>query len=255
MRKIQIIGIACLLLVVALPLGAYTVYLKDGNQVIAKEPPEIRGTTAIITLQNGTRTSLAASEIDMERTRRANQNELGSALVLEGGEFTDEPTVPEEPRKERLSDLISRNQTRQQARRPSQPSPSTSATSRARQVDLLSWQRSPYRNLEIASEIQGVFRGQGVEQTRLYQGTADGRILIDLTADSEAAVFRGIKVAAAALNHLQTIFPGSIDAFELVLTTSSRSRAGQFLLDADDAAQLTDGGIELPTYYVENVQF
>jgi hypothetical protein len=120
---------------------------------------------------------------------------------------------------------------------------------------LLTWTRTPFRNLDIASELQGVFRGQGVEQTRLYQGTTGDRVLIDLTTDSEAAVFRGLAVAAKALEHLQTTFPGSISAFELVLTTSGRTRAGQFLLDTDGAAQLAEGRIEPSAFYVENVQF
>jgi hypothetical protein len=255
MNKSPIVSLTLLLLLVALPISAYTVYLKDGAQLIAKQAPEIRGDMAIITLQNGTQSSLPASEIDLERTRQANQSDLGSALILEGGEFTADPESPEPKREERLSDLITRNRSRAQARRPVQAPSSTGSGGRGQQTDLLTWRRSPFRNLDIASEIQGVFRGQGVEQTRLFQGTSRDRILIDLTTDSEAAVFRGLQVAATALAHLQTTFPNSISAFELVLTTSSRGRAGQFLLDVSGAAQLADGVIEPSTFYVENVQF
>lgn len=255
MKKTPVIILALILLHSALPLGAYIVYLKDGAKLIAKEPPEIRGEMAIITLQNGTQSSLAASEIDLERTRQANQNDLGSALILEGGEFTDQPTSPEPKKEERLSDLISRNRTRTPARRPVQTTGSAGQGGSAEAIDLLTWQRSPYRNLDVASEIQGVFRGQGVEQIRLYQGTSSDHVLIDLTTDSEAAVFRGLKVAATALVHLQGTFPGSVAAMELLLTTSSNTRAGQFLLDANAAAHLADGSIEPSTFYVENVRF
>ena len=242
------------MLLLAVPLTAYTVYLKDGAKLIAKDPPEIRGDVAIITLLNGTQSSLAASEIDLERTRRANQSDLGSAMILEDGEFTEEVSEPQPRRQERLSDLIDRNRAGTTSRQPIQAAPSSSGEQTG-PVDLLTWQRSPFRDLDIASEIQGVFRGQGVEQTRLYQGTSPNRVLIDLTTDSEAAVFRGLKVAATALAHLQTAFPGSINAFELVLTTSNRGRAGQFLLDASGAAQLADGSIEPSAFYVANVQF
>ena len=117
MNKSPIVSLTLLLLLVALPVSAYTVYLKDGAQLIAKQAPEIRGDMAIITLQNGTQSSLPASEIDLERTRLANQSDLGSALILEGGEFTADPASPEPKREERLSDLITRNRSRAQARR------------------------------------------------------------------------------------------------------------------------------------------
>lgn len=255
MNKIRIARLTVLLLLTTMPLGAYTVYLKDGAQLIAQEAPEIRGNTAIITLQNGTQSSISASEIDIQRTRQANETELGSALILEGGEFTDQPSVEAPKREERLSDLIDKGRTRTQARRPVRAPDGASSSRQQQGVDLLTWTRSPFRNLDIAGELQGVFRGQGVEQTRLYQGTTGDRVLIDLTTDSEAAVFRSLAVAAKALEHLQTTFPGSISAFELVLTTSARSRAGQFLLDADGAAQLAEGRIEPSAFYVENVQF
>ena len=255
MKKAPLIVLALILIHAAVPLDAYTVYLKDGAKLIAKEPPEIRGEIAIITLQNGTQSSIAASEIDLDRTREANQSELGSALILEGGEFTDRPTTTEPKKEERLSDLISRSRDRAPARRPAPSRGSASQVGSAEQIDLLTWQRSPYRNLDIASEIQSVFRGQGVEQIRLYQGTSDNRVLIDLTTDSEAAVFRGLKVAATALVHLQGTFPGSVGAMELSLTTSSRTRAGQFVLDADAAVHLADGSIEPSTFYVQNVKF
>jgi hypothetical protein len=254
MIKSRILSLALLVFVTTLPLSAYTVFLKDGAQLIAKEPPEIRGNMAIITLQNGTQSSLPASEIDLERTRQANQNDIGSALILEGGEFTSQPNAPEPKREERLSDLTNRSLTRAPSRR-STKTPGSARSPSPESRDLLTWERSPFRNLDIASELQGVFRGQGVEQTRLYQGTSSDRILIDLTTDSEAAVFRGLKVAATALGHLQTSFPGAISAFELVLTTSDRSRAGQFLLDASSAERLVNGAIEPSAFYVENVQF
>ena len=251
--------IACLLLLLTVvgPAAAYTVYLKDGAKLIAKEPPEIRGGTAIIVLQNGTQTSLDASEIDLERTRQANQSDLGSALILEGGEFTDQPTVSEPTKETKLSDLISRNAEGRSASR-SRSARSTGPLAGPRDseaIDLLDWTRSPYRNLDVAGEIQGVFRGQGVEQTRLFQGTASDRVLIDLTTDSEAAVFRALKVAAGALVHLQSKYPQVVSSFELVLTTSNNARAGQFYLDEETAELLVSGDLETSSFFVANVRF
>ena len=99
---------ATLLLVLGAPLAAYTVILKDGSQLIAQEAPSIEGDQAIIVLQSGTKTSIAAAEIDLERTRKANLHELGSAVILENGQFTSTPAKIKPAREERLSDLINK---------------------------------------------------------------------------------------------------------------------------------------------------
>jgi len=255
MKKIPLTAVLLALVLAPMPLAAYTVYLKDGAKLIAQVAPEIRGELAIITLQNGTQTSLAASEIDIERTREANQRDLGSALVLEGGEFTEQPQSAEPQREERLSDIVRQSKARTQTGSGATGRVRTVAPATSTSANLLDFRRSPYRNLDVAGEIQGVFRGQGVEQTRLYEGTAAGRVLVDLTTDSEAAVFRALKVAATALVHLETAFPGTVEAFELVLTTSSRSRAGEFLLGSEDAKRLARGDLEVSTFFVDYVRF
>jgi hypothetical protein len=256
LAKLLLVGLA---LTSSAPLVAYTVYLKDGSRLITQAPPEIRDGMAILTLQNGTEASIAAAEIDLDRTREANQSDLGSALVLEGGEFTDRPTEAPSARNERrLTDLsrsnpagatgAGRSRSSGAARRPAASAPS-------RQEDLVDWQRTRYRNLDIASEILGIFRGQGVDGAKLFQGTRDSRILVDLTTDSEAAAFRAIRVAAAVLTQLERSFPKEVSALELVMLTSGRTRAGQFLIDSEAARQLLDGATDISTFYVENVRF
>ena len=255
MKKTSLAALLVALLLAPLPLAAYTVYLKDGAKLIAQAPPEFRGGLAIITLQNGTQSSLAAEEIDVERTREANQRDIGSALILEGGEFTEQPKTAEPQREERLSDIVRQNNDRSQNRSRTAGKGRAAASDVSKSADLFDFRRSPYRNLDVAGEIQGVFRGQGVEQTRLYQGTASNRVLIDLTTDSVAAVFRALKVAATALVHVETAFPGTIEAFELVLTTSNRARAGEFLLGSENATLLAQGKIEASTFFVDHVRF
>jgi len=80
------------------PLFAYTIYLKDGSRLMADGPYRVEGEQAIITLQNGTRTSIAAAEIDEQRTVEANAGGYGAALVLDDGKFTQLPNeaAPEE---------------------------------------------------------------------------------------------------------------------------------------------------------------
>lgn len=253
MRTTRAIGTRLLLLLglaaLAAPALAYTVYLKDGSRLVASEPPVIEDGQAIITLQSGTRTSIAASEIDLERTREANQDDYGTALVLEEGSFTDLNEDNIGRRRGRLSEVAS--------------GPTVGSRPRARRQlaagsgeDLESWQRIPYRaNLDIATEVLEVFRGQGIDQVGIYQGTAEGRLLIELLANSESAVFRGLKIAAGALSRVQGLYPDDVSAIELVMTTAQRDRAGQFVITAEDAAELLAEGTELSSYFVTNVRF
>jgi len=81
------------------------------------------------------------------------------------------------------------------------------------------------------------------------------RVLLEITTDSEASVFRALEVAADALLHVRTRTSAPVSAFEIVLVTSSRSRGGQFLMTPALASQLADGDVELPAFYVQNVQY
>jgi hypothetical protein len=246
------LSLALILLLVAAPIAAYTIYLKDGSRLIAKEKYTLDGGRALIILQNGTQTFLDASEIDVSRTDAANRNNYGTAMVLQDGQFTDSAPLPEAGRQETLTDLAGRRpaQPHQQAVRPVPTRPTSGDY-----LDLVSSQRQPFRNLDLSGEIQEVFLAQGVAGIQLSQGTAADRVLLEITADSEASVFRALEVAADALLHVRTRTSAPVAAFEIVMVTSNRSRGGQFLLTPRMASQLADGELELPEFYVQNVQF
>lgn len=252
----RILIAAALAAALGAPLAAYTVVLKDGSQLIAQQAPTFQGDQAIIVLRSGTRTSIAANEIDLERTRSANLHELGSAMVLEDGQFTAKPVETETPQEERLSDLIAKRRRDSSPARRAPVSRDPADRNRASSgSDLSSHQRTPYRNLVVLEAIQGAFHSQGVDGAKIYQGTSDDRLLIEVETNSEAAVFRSIKVAAGALSHVRTNISATIDAFELVLATSGRSRAGQFLMTTEQAAAIVNNEVEISSYFVDQVQF
>ncbi len=245
------------LLAGASPATAYTVYLKDGSQLITRGAPSLEGDQAIIILQNGTRTSISAAEIDFARTREANKTDLGSALVLEDGEFTTQ--TKDEPigvRQETLSEVAGRTRrTRATNRAPvERPEPQATAPS-VGVVDLFTTPRAQFRNLAVLEPIQSAFSSQGAGQVKVYQGTAPNRVLLEVTTNSEAAVFRSIRVAAGALTHLRSNGGASIAAFELALQTESRHRAGQFLLEPGVARAIVAGDLEISEFFVRYVRF
>lgn len=250
-------------LLAALPAAAYTIYLKDGTKIIAKQKYEVVDGRAYFTLQNGTRTFIAADELDVPRTEKANVANLGSAVVIEEGEARDVPT-PAEPEPERsLRDLIRERRDEEPARRePAQrptpqqettPAPAV-ATTIAGYPDLASLPRQPFTGRELGAELKSFFRNQGVDEAQIYQGTEAALPMAEVTVSSEATVFRALAVAASALLHLQDR-GRSTDHLELLLTTPSGQRAGQFNLTPSLARDLLSKKVDPATFYIQNVQF
>ncbi len=260
MRAFRSLFLISFVSLAAAPLFGYTIYLKDGSRLIAKDAYEIRGETAYITLQNGTMTSIAASEIDEERTRGSNDGRYGSAVVMEERGFRDITPESDEYRgqQQSLSEMIGSRRT-SAASRPPAKRPVAEAQTVERLtgggVDLRGLPRKPLSDMETAAEIQQVFRKQGVEQVLISQGTSEGRLLVDVTANSEAAVFRGLEAAALALLHARELAPGSSPVFELLLATGERDPAGQFVLTSNLARELADGAVETSTFFIENVRY
>lgn len=257
MRRVLPLALATLLL--AGPLAAYTIYLKDGQTIIAKGKYRLEKGRAIITLPNGTQTFLNAAEIDVRRTEAANRNDLGNAMVLEGNRPSNQQPAAV-PQQKRLSDMIASREVprepevRREVRRDTAASPGGVNRTRAGYTDLSGVARKPYSNLELASELQQFLRSQGLQEAEIYSGTQPDRILLEITTNSEGSVFRGLATSANALLHIREAHPG-VAAFEVLMATPERERAGQFLLTPELASDLVAQRVEVTAFFVNNVQF
>lgn len=257
-RLLPILSLA--LVLIASSAGAFTIYLKDGSKIAARQEYEIQGEKAIIILQNGTRTSIDASEIDVERTREANRANLGSALVIEDGRVTELSSNPPAPKRETLADLIAERDLGPSAQTVGPRGSAPRGTPRradeeAVPADLRTVQRRPFGDLEVAAEVQRQFRAQGVEQILIYQGSQPRFLLLDVVTNSEAAVFRTLEVAASCLQHIRSQNPEAVGAFELVLATAEREPAGQFLITPEAAAELAEQRVETSAFFIDRVRF
>ena len=243
-------------LLLAGPALAYTIYLKDGTSIQAKEKYKVSGGRAIIVLLNGTQSFLDAKEIDVRRTEEANRVDYGgNAIVLKTPQG---PAAPPPPPERTLSDLIASRSAGPRdlpgARRADHNGTSTPSRTPAGYVDLTSLARKPYPQLDVAAELQQFLRSQGLADVEIYQGSQPDRPLLDVTAASEGAVFQALSVAANALLHVRETHP-KVSAFELFLATPTRERAGQFVLTPEHAASLAAKSVEVATFFVQNVQF
>jgi hypothetical protein len=251
-----------LALLLAGPLSAaYVVYLKDGSNIVAREKYTVQGDRAIIILMNGTKTFVKAGEIDTRRTDEANKDNLRGSAVALPGEPQNLPTPGGPVRREKtLGDLIvskeaaPRDLPESRRETPGQAAGRLGKT-KAGFVDFSTSPRKPYPHLEVLSELQQFFRAQGIEDMELYEGTQGDRPLLEFTTNSEASVFRTLSIAANALLHVRGLFPQRVAAFELLMRTPSRERAGQFVLTPDMATEIAAKKMDVSTFFIQNVQF
>lgn len=249
---------ALLLLLAAGPAAAYTIFLKDGSTLNAREKYRVVGDKAQIVLPSGARTVLPLSDIDVPRTERGNASDFGNALIMEGPAAGPTPTPADQG--PRLSDVAA-------ARPPALPPARAAAAPAAAapgarvertgtgEVDLMRVPRTPLGRVAVGSQLAEVLRGKGIERVGLYEGTAPGRVLVDVTTNSEGAVFQALNAAAEALLALEARNPGAVSELELYMATERRQRAGQFLLTPERARELVGKQVDVATFFLKYVQF
>jgi len=261
MRRANIlrrVGLSSLVaLLVAGPLAAYTIYLKDGSTVQAKGKYRIEGKRAYIVLPNGTQSFIDAREIDVKRTDAANKSDYGgNAVILQEATPPADGTQAVAPQR-RLSDVIAKRGAELPGpqREPVKVTPADSVKTKSGNSDFSTLPRRAYEPAEIANEIRQFFLGQGVPEVTVFAGTQPSHPLVQVTVSTESGVFRGLAVGANAILHIRDRFPGKVDAFDLLLVTPAMERGGQFILTPEMASDLVAKKVQLAAFFVENVQF
>ena len=242
----RLLALTLLALCAAGPALAYTVYLKDGTKLIAREKYRVTNGMAIIVLQNGTTTSIRAEEIDVARSEQGNQGNYGTAVVIDDtGKTQDVVQTPPAPQRPKLQDLIASREIGPPATPGSRARPAPTEPSAA---------RAALPQAELAAEIRQLLREQGVEEVAVLRGSRSNRPLLELTTNSEAAIFRALQAAATALNKLRADRK-NVEAFELTMATSGREPAGKFEMTPAMAEELAGKKIQASAFFVKHVQF
>jgi hypothetical protein len=218
---------------------AYNVKLKDGSIIFARGHYEVKGTKAIIVLQNGTVTQIDLSTIDVPGTQQYNKENPGNVIALTQGE-TKEINIPVlKPRPTvSLQDIIRK-------RKPQLNVPPAKSTGVSEAAG------TSFQPVEpgIEAAFRRVLDGAAITQYRLSDYRGKLRLLA--TANSEEAVFSMLSAAARALADLQE--KGKPATVEIVLTTASGEPAGSFEMSSDQARQLVNGSISVADYFVKKV--
>ncbi len=243
-----------------LAAAAYTIILKDGSSLIARQKYTVQNGRAIIILLNGTETFVALDKIDIPRTDAANKGGYGTGVVIPGSP-QDVGTPPAQvPRDQTLGDLINKKgagprEVAGTKRDKDTPGSGRLVKTKAGYNDFTGLARRPYPHADLTAALQQFFRGQGLDDVEIFEGTAGDHPLVEISANSEGSVFKALNSAAAGLLQIRDSFPGRVAAFDVLLTTQSRERAGQFVLTPEMASELVAKKVEVAAFFVKNVQF
>lgn len=238
-------------------LAAYTVHLKDGSSIVAKKKYTVQGDKAILILPSGTESALPLAEIDVAKTEANNQDDIGTAIVIENGKATNLTQAAPPPQgKQTLKDLLQQRAAGQTFRKPGEvvldatpgsggiTRPPTSHTGQA-----------PLRDVPLSTEIRTFIFGRGITSLEVQQGTSSRKPRLVFQTSSETQVFRALQASAGALISVREKFPGQVEGFELICDGPAGGRGGHFFMSPPQAADLIAGRIDLPTYFVQNVEF
>lgn len=241
-------------------VAAYTIFLKDGSSLVAKQKYTIENGRAIITLLNGTQTFVALDKIDIPKTDAANKGGYGNGVVIPGSP-QDVGTPPAQPQRDQtLGDLINKKgagprDVPTNKRDKDQAAGGRVVKTKAGYTDLVALARRPYPHPDITAAVQQFFHSQGVDEVEIYEGTTGDHPLLEISTNSEGSVFKALNSAAAGLLQIRDAFPNRVGAFEVLLTTPTRERAGQFVLTPEMATELVAKKVEVAAFFVKNVQF
>ncbi|HMA17398.1 MAG TPA: hypothetical protein VKS03_03075 [Thermoanaerobaculia bacterium] len=225
-------------------LFAYVVKLKDGSLVFARAPYTVKGTRAIITLENGTVTQIDVAKIDVPGTVKYNRDNFGNVIALDTPqEKVFQLATPVPQSKNPLQDLI--RQRRGNLGRPTPGSTEPQAGSAAASPETS--QPDPI----VQAAFSRIFEGTGLTQYRVTNNRGKTRLLANVS--SEQAVFNTLSASARAI--VEAAERGRSGNVEVVLTTGSGEPAGTFEMTPAQAKLLVDRGMSVQDYFVKNVIF
>jgi hypothetical protein len=231
--------------------SAVVIVFKDGSKEIIADSYRVEGDHLIAILPSGLETAIPLEAVDLEKTEAMAKVAKGSVIVLETEDNKRGDAAPERDRT--LRDLMKD--------RESLPEPASGAAAPgsphrtpAGNVDFFTVPRRPVAPAARGEAIATLLQGKGMRDARAYQGTTADRVLIDVVTASRGSVFSALEACAAVLIELRASNP-DVAALELAMATSSRSRAGQFVLTPEQAQSLQSGATTPGGHFLANVLF
>ena len=202
MRGTLIASSIAVILVVAIlaSAGGYVVVLKNGHKIRCREPMQIQGSNAILTLVTGTVVSYALDQVDIVETERYNKLGLGDALVIEELSLSGTP-VPTPTPKLSLGSYASIDASRRiRVGSTTEPTPTPTPGIKLQTV--------PFHDERIDQAFTKFLDDNNLYLYKTSAGTKSEYYFIRLVTDTEREVFDALKVVAEALVLINRLHPG-----------------------------------------------
>lgn len=257
-RMVVFVLVAVAALLTASTAAAYIVVLKDGTQIITKDKYELDGERVILTMRNGNTTFYDASDVDFERTEELNHGKnAGQATFIEEKLLEIERDDEEAQIDTQLSDVVGGkglSLPEPKKRKPKVTGEAELPKTAAGYVDFVRVEKLPPQDAEVAAEIESYLEGQG-HTLSIYHGVSEEAPLVEIRANTESEVFKGIRDSASALVQLTQRFPARVEGFDVLFLTDKDVRGGQFSMTLEQAQLITSGRLEPQVYFLRYVEF
>jgi len=251
MRRALALAAVIIFLIVAQLAGSvgYVVILKNGHKIRCREPMQVDGDIAIITLSTGTVSSYPLTQIDLIETERYNQQGLGDAVEIEElavyGHIRPTPTPRQALGSFVTLDSMERNPELKTTMAPT-PTPTPG----------IRLQTYPYHDERVTRAFEKVFADEKLYLYHTSGGTQQGYFFIQAVTDSEDQVFHALETVCQAFYLIRQADPDiAPEIVELQMVQTSRKAADTFRIKPGDAESLLNGSISVQNFYIRNVIF
>jgi hypothetical protein len=225
--------------------AAYVVVLRNGSHIVARDRYQIKGNNVLITLKNGTLTSIPLAQVDLGATDRLNAQNLGDATPLDWvDQATPTPAPTPTPSVASLGHIV-----------PGLARPENEAA-RPTPTPGITLREAEYPDKQVERTFE-----EGLERYHLYlyrtsQGTQPGYLFIELRVNGQSEVIKALQAVTTTYHLLVTSAPDRAPArVELQMLNESGKEAGLFRLTPADAAELATAKITAEEFFVRKVIF
>ncbi|MEE4272605.1 MAG: hypothetical protein V2I67_13075 [Thermoanaerobaculales bacterium] len=249
-RTFALIFVVVILVIAQLASAAgYVVILKNGHKIRCREPMQIEGDIALITLVTGTVSSYPVDQIDLIETERYNQQGLGSAVEIEELVVRDQRLATPTPRQS-LGSYVSINAMEKNPELATTLAPTPTPTPGIR------LQTYPYHDERVTRAFEKVFADEKLYLYHTSGGTHPKYFFVQAVTDTEQQVFHALESVCRAFFLIRQADPEiAPEVVELQMVQTSRKAAGTFRITPEAAEELLNGTVSVQNFYIRNVIF
>lgn len=252
MRSLRTALCAALIVATAVAASAsgYIVILKNGHKIPCREPLQIEGEHAILTLATGTIASYPVDQVDVVETQRYNQQGFGDAIVIEELGLSGTPIPTPTPRRSlgQFASIDAGSRVTPELGATFVPTPTPTPG--------IKLQPHAYHDERVDQAFTRIFDERNLLIYRTSAGTQPDYYFVQAVTDNQHEVFEALDIVSDAYALIYKLQPEIAPAaVELQMIQTSGKAAGTFRITPEMARSLADSDQSIEQFYVKNVIF